>query len=130
MCPLVIGNRAVAFVVFCALALLLVAGLSLQPLWLQYRRTRIAARAFPAPWRKILQHRVPLVRRLPVDLQLQLKKLMQVFIAEKAFIGCAGLRVTEEMRVVIAAQACLLAMCGKFWSTPGPLWCNARQPIA
>ena len=76
MCPLVIGNRAVAFVVFCALALLLVAGLSLQPLWLQYRRTRIGARAFPAPWRKILQHRVPLVRRLPVDLQLQLKKLM------------------------------------------------------
>ncbi len=111
-----------AFVVFCALALLLVAGLSLQPLWLQYRRTRIAARAFPAPWRKILQHRVPLVRRLPVDLQLQLKKLMQVFIAEKAFIGCAGLRVTEEMRVVIAAQACLLLL-----NRPTDYFGNVRQ---
>ena len=111
-----------AFVVFCALALLLVAGLSLQPLWLQYRRTRIGARAFPAPWRKILQHRVPLVRRLPVDLQLQLKKLMQVFIAEKAFIGCAGLRVTEEMRVVIAAQACLLLL-----NRPTDYFGNVRQ---
>lgn len=105
-----IGSRSVAFYVFCALAFLLVAGLLLQPAWLNYRRGRIAARAFPAAWRKILQRRVPLVRRLPTDLQLQLKKHMQVFIAEKAFIGCAGLRVTEEMRVVIAAQACLLLL--------------------
>lgn len=108
--PLVIGNRAVAFVVFCALALLLVAGLSLYPRWQTYRRARVGARAFPAIWRKILQHRVPLVRRLPADLQLQLKRHMQVFIAEKTFIGCAGLLVTEEMRVVIAAQACLLLL--------------------
>jgi hypothetical protein len=35
---------------------------------------------------------------------------MQVFIAEKVFIGCAGLRITDEMRVVIAAQACLLIL--------------------
>jgi Mlc titration factor MtfA (ptsG expression regulator) len=61
-------------------------------------------------WRKVLQRRVPLLRRLPVDLQLQLRKYIQVFIAEKDFIGCAGLQVTEEMRVVIAAQACLLVL--------------------
>jgi Mlc titration factor MtfA (ptsG expression regulator) len=35
---------------------------------------------------------------------------MQVFLEEKAFIGCDGLTVTEEMRVTIAAQACLLLL--------------------
>jgi len=48
--------------------------------------------------------------RLPADLQLQLKKHIQVFVAEKAFIGCDGLRVTDEMRVVVAAHACLLLL--------------------
>jgi len=105
-----IGNFAVAFVIFCTLALLLALGLGGQPYWQAYLRSRASRRAFPADWRKILQRRVPLVRRLPTDLQLQLKKHMQVFIAEKNFIGCAGLHITDEMRVVIAAQACLLLL--------------------
>ncbi len=99
-----------AFLLFCVLALLLVAGLIGQPQWLAWRRNRVRQVAFPAAWRKILQKRVPLVRRLPAHLQLQLKKHMQVFIAEKSFLGCAGLRITDEMRVVIAAQACLLLL--------------------
>lgn len=78
--------------------------------WVARRRRKLQQQAFPTAWRKILRRRVPLFRRLPADLQLQLKKHMQVFIAEKAFIGCAGLDVTEEMRVVIAAQACLLVL--------------------
>jgi Mlc titration factor MtfA (ptsG expression regulator) len=57
-----------------------------------------------------LQRRVPQVRQLPTDLQLQLKKHIQVFIAEKAFIGCAGQVITDEVRVTIAAQACLLLL--------------------
>jgi hypothetical protein len=50
------------------------------------------------------------VRALPADLQLQLKQHIQVFVAEKAFIGCGGLEITDEMRVTIAAQACLLLL--------------------
>jgi Mlc titration factor MtfA (ptsG expression regulator) len=103
------GQR-LAFYFFCGFALLLVLGLLGQPRWLAYRRGRVGGQAFPATWRKILRRRVPLVRKLPADLQLQLKKHMQVFIAEKTFIGCAGLRITDEMRVVIAAQACLLLL--------------------
>jgi hypothetical protein len=53
---------------------------------------------------------VPYFRLLPADLQIQLKKHIQVFVAEKQFIGCAGLMVTDEMRVTIAAQACLLIL--------------------
>ncbi|AKJ29170.1 zinc-dependent peptidase [Caldimonas brevitalea] len=86
-------------------------GWALSAPWRQRRRReRWAARPFPAAWRTVLRRRVPMFARLPPDLQLQLKRHMQVFLAEKAFIGCGGLRVTDEMRVVIAAQACLLLL--------------------
>lgn len=102
--------HALAFYVFCALGLGLALVLLVWPRWVAWRRARVVAQVFPPQWRKVLRQRVPLVRRLPVPLQLQLKKHMQVFIAEKVFIGCAGLRVTDEMRVVVAAQACLLLL--------------------
>jgi Mlc titration factor MtfA (ptsG expression regulator) len=100
----------VAFYFLCALVLGLILMLLAQPWWHAYRQRQVLAHPFPASWRKVLQRRVPLLRRMPVDLQLQLKKRIQLFIAEKAFIGCAGLQVTQEMRVVIAAQACLLVL--------------------
>lgn len=100
----------VAFYLVIAASLGLVLALLGQPRLREYRQRRVAGQPFPEHWRKVLQRRVPLVRRLPADLQLQLKKRIQIFIAEKAFIGCAGLKVTEEMRVVIAAQACLLVL--------------------
>ena len=96
-----------------ALFLLLLMGLALlawqlgQPVARSWSRARLRAQPFPQPWRRILRRRVPLVARLPADQQLRLKGLIQVFLAEKPIIGCAGLRVTDEMRVTIAAQACL-----------------------
>jgi Mlc titration factor MtfA (ptsG expression regulator) len=100
----------VPLVFILGLMLLLVAAFAGQPLLTQARRARNRRRPFPAEWREVLRRRVPYVRHLPADLQLQLKKHMQVFLAEKPFIGCAGLEVTEEMRVTIAAQACLLML--------------------
>ena len=81
-----------------------------EPLFAEWRRARVRRQPFPAEWRRILRERVPYFRTLPADLQLQLKKRMQVFLAEKPVIGCAGLVVTDEMRVTIAAQACLLIL--------------------
>ena len=108
--PNELQGKRVAFYFLCALALGLILMLLAQP-WLRaYRQRRVLTHPFPAYWRKVLQRRVPMLRRMPVDLQLQLKKRIQIFIAEKAFIGCDGLQVTEEMRVVIAAQACLLIL--------------------
>ncbi|HET9642935.1 MAG TPA: M90 family metallopeptidase [Burkholderiaceae bacterium] len=92
------------------LALLGLAWVVSAPWRIERLRARIAARPFPAAWRRILRERVPLVARLPVDLQQRLKSSIQVFLAEKPFIGCAGLEVTDEMRVVVAAQACLLEL--------------------
>lgn len=93
-----------------AIALALLAWYFGAPHWTEARRRRIRRRPFPAAWRALLHRHVPYVRRMPADLQLQLKKHIQVFLAEKPFIGCAGLVVTDAMRVSIAAQACLLLL--------------------
>jgi MtfA peptidase len=92
------------------LASLLIAWFWWQPAWVAWQRARVRRQAFPEPWRRILRQRVPLSRHLPPDLQQQLKKHIQIFLAEKPLIGCAGLVVTDEMRVTIAAQACLLLL--------------------
>ena len=81
-----------------------------DPLFTELRRRRVRRQPFPAAWREILRAHVPYFRAMPADLQLQLKKHIQVFLAEKVFIGCGGLVITETMRVAIAAQACLLIL--------------------
>lgn len=100
----------VATLFFVALMPVLVAWVLREPLLLAWRRRQVTRRPFPAAWRQVLRERVPYVSRLPADLQQQLKKRMQLFLAEKPFIGCDGLEVTEEMRVTVAAQACLLLL--------------------
>jgi len=47
---------------------------------------------------------------MPEDLRRRLEGLVQVFLAEKMFVGCQGLAVTPHMRLAIAAQACLLVL--------------------
>ena len=76
-----------AALIFLILALLLLAWLIAQPWIVERKRKAIRARPFPAEWRDILKRRVPYVRTMPTDLQLQLKQHVQVFLAEKAFIG-------------------------------------------
>ena len=107
-----------------ALALLFILWLLGEPYLTERKRQKIRAQPFPAAWREILKRRVPCVRALPADLQLQLKRHIQVFVAEKAFIGCAGLEITDEMRVTIAAQACLLIL-----NRPGDYYPNLRQVL-
>jgi Mlc titration factor MtfA (ptsG expression regulator) len=83
------------------------AGPTLLRLWRWQRTTR---RAFPAAWRDIVRRRVPLARELPAAQQMRLKKHIQVLLADVPFIGCAGLEVSDEMRVTIAAQAAFLLL--------------------
>lgn len=108
------------------LILLLMLLVILALLWPVLRQRRLTAAinntAFPAPWRKILKRQLPLYRSLPADLQLKLKKLIQLFIAEKQFIGCEGLEITDEIRLNIAAQACLLML-----NRPTALYPNLRS---
>ncbi len=53
---------------------------------------------------------MPLYRRMPEDLRKRLLALTQIFVREKNFVGCNGLEVTDEMRVLVAANACVLLL--------------------
>ena len=70
----------------------------------------ILKRPFPGENVAILQESLPPYKKFSASLKQQLHKLIQVFIAEKSFEGCGGLVVTEEMKVIIAAQACMLLL--------------------
>ncbi|MDD5308866.1 MAG: zinc-dependent peptidase [Deltaproteobacteria bacterium] len=74
------------------------------------RRERIRKRPFPAEWRTIVERNVPYCRHLTEAERAQMRGLIQVFLAEKRFEGCGGLEITDEIRVTIAAQACLLLL--------------------
>src|SRR5690606_18780899 len=53
---------------------------------------------------------LPVYSKLPEHLQQHLQDLIKLFIHDKHFVGCAGLIINDEMRVIIAAQACLLIL--------------------
>jgi MtfA peptidase len=74
------------------------------------RRGRLRAAPFPPEWEQILRKNVPLYGRLPETDRRELHGHIHVFLAEKHFEGCGGLTLTDEIRVTIAAQACLLLL--------------------
>jgi len=79
--------------------------------WLKRRRRRrLWAQPFPKDWQRTIERNVPLFRRLSAKDQGELLSHIHVFLAEKGFEGCGGLELTDEMRVTIAAQACLLLL--------------------
>ncbi len=65
---------------------------------------------FAPDWEEILQHNVAHYRMLDEAERAHLRALVQVFIVEKYWEGCGGLRLTDEIRVTISAQACLLLL--------------------
>lgn len=81
-----------------------------KPYLRSLRRNAIKKKPFKKTWRKIIQRRMPYFNQMPADLQLQLKQHIQIFISEKKFIGCNGIHITDEIKVTIAAQACLLLL--------------------
>ena len=103
-------HAALPLIVLALVALAIVGALVGQPWLRERRRSALRARPFPAAWRRILRDRVPLVARLPPDLQIRLRRHVLVFLAEKPFIGCQGQAITDEVRVTIAAHACLLLL--------------------
>ncbi|HWO25548.1 MAG TPA: M90 family metallopeptidase [Kofleriaceae bacterium] len=79
--------------------------------WLtERRRRRILETPFPAAWDEHIAQNVAITHRLGVAERMKLRELVQVFLAEKHFEGCGGLELTEEMKVTIAAQACVLLL--------------------
>jgi MtfA peptidase len=74
------------------------------------RRQRIRNQPFPPEWLEIVKKNVPYYNQLSTDDQTELQRHIQVFLAEKKFEGCGGQEITDEVRVTIAAQACILLL--------------------
>ena len=66
--------------------------------------------AFPPRWEYILKQNVPLAYRLTDEQQQRLRKMIRLFIRDVDFEGAGGLRITDEIRVTIAANACLMVL--------------------
>jgi Mlc titration factor MtfA (ptsG expression regulator) len=79
--------------------------------WLPRRRlARILAQPLTPAQLAIIERNVTQYGGLPPPLRERLQRLVKEFLHQKTFVGCAGLAITEEMRVTIAAQACLLLL--------------------
>jgi Mlc titration factor MtfA (ptsG expression regulator) len=78
--------------------------------WHERKRAEILERPFPDAWNEVIARNVAHWARLDDDEKQRLRELTQVFIAEKTWEGCGGLTLTDEIRVTVAAQACLLVL--------------------
>jgi Mlc titration factor MtfA (ptsG expression regulator) len=79
--------------------------------WLRdHRRTEAQKRVFPPEWEDFVRVNVAHYCTLDAVERAELRAMMQVFLEEKHWEGCGGLDLTDEIRVTIAAQACLLQL--------------------
>ena len=85
----------------------------------KWRRNRIANQQFPDEWLRIIETNVPFYNRLPLEDKTELQRHILIFIAEKRFEGCGKLKITDEIKITIAAQACMLLLHRKTDYYPG-----------
>ncbi|GHG85092.1 M90 family metallopeptidase [Pseudodonghicola xiamenensis] len=81
--------------------------------WLRHRQ--LLGAALSEDRRAIVEAEVPLIRKLPADLRGAFEGKVNAFLDQVDFVGCNGLEVSEEMRLSIAAQACLLVVNSGAW---------------
>lgn len=89
------------------------AALAALLVYLAYTRWRdwsIHKRPLPSSWLEVLQTSLPVYAALSPEQQFRLCDMIKFFIDRKKFYGCGGLTITDEMRVIIAAEACLLVL--------------------
>ena len=87
-----------------------------RPSWLRAPLARLGAwreqralerRAIAEPLWQLTLARLPFLARLDDADRAELRRLCSLFLDRKQFHGAGGLEVTDEMALVIAAQACL-----------------------
>jgi len=72
---------------------------------------KLKIRGLSKHWSKFLVRNVLIYRRLPRRYRSELHGYINVFLHDKQFIECDGLEMTDEIRLTIAAQACILLLC-------------------
>jgi Mlc titration factor MtfA (ptsG expression regulator) len=76
------------------------------------RREKLFKTPLDASRVAILQKHVTLYSKLPQTLREELHGHINVFLDEKKFIGRDDIALTDEIRVVVAGNACLLLLQG------------------
>jgi len=89
--------------------LLAALGWAARRYWRHRRREVLFRQPLRGDRRAILE-RIPLYRRLPGKLRPVVHGLVNIFLDEKRFVGCNGLEITDEMRVVVAGNAVTLLL--------------------
>ena len=108
-----------SIVALSSLPLLVLAVIFYNIYWPSIRLKRIEHQPFPTEWQGIVERRLPFYKKLPDEQQLRLQNLIKRFLADHNFVGCAGLEITDEIRITIAAQACLLILNKKGYAYRG-----------
>lgn len=83
------------------------------------RPVRLLADPIPGHWPGLVQQIVPVTTALSERDFERLLKLVQVFLHRKNIEGAGGLELTDEIRLSIAAQACLLVLWMEVGLFPG-----------
>ncbi len=79
--------------------------------WLKKRRRKkILAAPWPEAWSLHLNRNVRLTWELSSSETRKLRSLIKVFVAEKNWESVEGVQLTEEMRVTVAGNACLMLL--------------------
>lgn len=101
--------------IFLSLVALIAAAVAYH-LWSRKQaRAQLLATRLTAAQRQTVETLVPIVERLPTELRDKLEGKMNLFQKQVSFHGCDGLEITEDMRLSISAQACLLVVNTDMW---------------
>ena len=76
----------------------------------RHQRDKLFQKPLPPEWIQILKDNMPLYALLPQDLKQTLHGCINLFLDEKEFFGCAGLEITDQMRLTIAGNASILLL--------------------
>jgi MtfA peptidase len=76
----------------------------------KHRRAAWREEGLTEAQRAIIDRNVPYLARLTEVDRREHEGLVRVFLEEKSFEGCGGLELTEEIKVTIAGQACILLL--------------------
>ena len=83
----------------------------MRHVWLKKEAAeKLRNQPFPPAWLGIIEKNVPIYHRLSLEDKKEIQGHILVFLAEKNFEGCGGLEATDEIKVTIAAQACILLL--------------------
>jgi len=87
------------------------------PIYVLYRelkkskyKKQIYEMEFPVAWEAMLEEKMKMYKYIPDKLREKYKKDIMWFINSKYFKSCNGLEMNEEIKLLIASQACLLTI--------------------